>query len=46
MRPLLPSVALVTAMFLLGCQEQGSPVVAVDLSSSLAFLYSGFLRHR
>ena len=32
MRPLLPSVALVTAVFLLGCQEQGlSPVEAVDL---------------
>ncbi len=31
MRPLLPSVALVTAVFLLGCEEGSSPVQAVDL---------------
>ena len=30
MRPLLPSVALVTAVFLLGCQEQGSEPVGPD----------------
>ena len=30
MRPLLPSVALVMAVFLLGCQEQGTGVVELD----------------